>query len=314
MRFYNIYFVCKAALSDLRKVTIVKQSDGTYRLDNWETCKNALQTLLIFDFISNDVNTVYECLSPIDREKEVPCIGNSTQSNFKSTLNNLCTKLHTVVDLYESMRDGESSSGVDIKIPHCKDFDEYISILKDINFILYQCPYLLRKDEELRYNGTDIGSEWITFVLTTSGIATGAGCAFYILNNLAALINKAIALRSNANVFKMQDEMIKSMQNKNEVMSETIDVFNKMKELTLKNYVDELKEEIGELNDYEEEDKVAKTLEKLVDVIDKGVEIYTSIETPKEIKVLFPFSEKQDELPDNLMKYLEAKSEEDKKE
>ena len=263
----------------------------------------------VIDFISGDALEVYESLSPIDREKEIPYIGGSTHNDFISAFNTLICKIKTVVNLYESMGGGESSPGVDIKIPYCRDLDEYISILKDINFILYQCPYLSRSDEELRFNGTDIGSEWITFVLTTSGITAGAGCAFYILNRLAALINKAIALRSNADVFKMQEEMIKSMQDKNEIMSETLDVFKKMKDLTIKKYVDELKEEYGDLNDPEEQDKVSKTLEKLVYVMDKGVEIYTSIETPKEIKVLFPFSEKQDELPNNLLKYLEAKPE-----
>lgn len=94
---------------------------------------------------------------------------------------------------------------------------------------------------------------------------------------------------------------------KNEVSQETIDAFKKMKSLTLKTYVDELQSEIGAVADPEEEAKVAKSLEKLSDLIDKGVEIYSSIDTPEEIKVLFPFNEKQALLSESAVKYLEDK-------
>lgn len=64
----------------------------------------------------------------------------------------------------------------------------------------------------------------------------------------------------------------------------------------------------GEITDPEEKTKLEKSLEKLSDLVDKGLEIHTSIETPKEIKVLFPFVETQKTLPDNLLKYIEDKS------
>lgn len=124
-----------------------------------------------------------------------------------------------------------------------------------------QCPYLRNNDEELQYRGTDVGSDWITFAVVATGVATGTFC---ILNNLAALINKAIALKSNKKVLDMQEETYKAMKMKNEITRETIDAY-------------------------------------------KGVEIYSSIETPKEIKVLFLFSDTQQTLPDNLIKYLEDK-------
>ena len=132
--------------------------------------------------------------------------------------------------------------------------------------------------------------------------------AFHIMNNLAAILNKAIGLKTSKNVFKMQEEMLKSMKQKNEVADETIEAFKKMKEITYNNCVKELEEEIGELKDGEEEGRVSRTLELLGDLVEKGVEIYSSIETPKEIKVLFPFSDNQPELPDSLIKYLEDKS------
>lgn len=139
-------------------------------------------------------------------------------------------------------------------------------------------------------------------------MSSTVSASFVILNNLATLMNKAVALMSNKKVLDMQEETYKTMQLKNEITQETIDAFKKMKEITYKSYVDELQDELGELKDGDEEGRVSKSLEKLANLIDKGIEIHTSIETPKEIKVLFPFVETQQTLPDGLLKYLEDKS------
>ena len=304
MRLYNIYFSCKCAYDGMKNLEVEKRNDGAYSLRNWIPCKQSLESLMNIDFISSDVERAYKTISPFDRKDVTPDIAPKTKDEFMAGYKVVMNKLEAVISLYESMRDGESKPGVDIKIPKCMDLKEYISILRDIDFILYQCPYMSSKEEELRYSGTDVGSEWITFAL----ISAGAGTTFYILNNLAALVNKAIGLKTNNNFFKMEEEILNTMKQKNEVAAETLDVFKKIKEITYKNCVEELENEIGELKDGEERDKVSRTLEIMGNLIEKGVEIYTSIETPKEIKVLFPFSDSQAEIPESLVKYLEDKS------
>ena len=44
--------------------------------------------------------------------------------------------------------------------------------------------------------------------------------------------------------------------------------------------------------------------------MDKGVEIYTSIDTSKDIQVLFPTIDGGESLPSDIMKYLEDKRQE----
>lgn len=243
-------------------------------------------------------------MTPIDRAKDIPDISPNTYNELQSKNRIILTKLEAIIDLYESMKDGVSQPGIDIKIPTCNSLKEYIDILDNINFILTQCPYLKNENEEIKYKGTDVGSDWITFAIIVSGaVSTG----FVVLNNLASLMNKAISLLSNKRILDMQDEMLQTMQLKNEVIQETVDTFKKMKEITYKQYVDELQSELGKLADGEEEGRVSKSLEKLANLIDKGVEIHTSIETPKEIKVLFPFAETHQSLPEGLTKYIEDK-------
>lgn len=304
MRLYDIYYICKTEFENINKLQASSSANGTRKISSWPSYKIALLNLSEIDFIKEDVQKVYMVLNPIDREQSIPEIGLNTYQELLSKHNILRTKIIAVIDLYESMKDATSKPGIDIKIPNCDYLKEYMDILDDINFIFTQCPYLLNENEELKFNGTDVGSQWITFAIVSGAATTG----FIILNNLASLVNKTIALMSNKKVFDMQEETYKSMQLKNEITQETINAFKKMKEITYKKYVDELQDELGTLKDGEEEGKVSKSLEKLANLIEKGVEIHTSIETPKEIKVLFPFAEPKPSLPESLLKYIEDKS------
>lgn len=305
MRLYNIYYTCKAALAGMRRLRYENSSAGGTMLSGWKDSKAALEALFPVKFISDEAVSAYSAISPLDRDQEVPVIGDKTLGKFRPLFETVLHKVEAVVELYESMRDGTSRPGVDIKLPPCTDLKEYISYLKDVEFILYQCPYLQSDDEELKFGGTDVGSDWITFVLSATAIST---CAFCILNNLAVLVSKAVELKSNLTVIKMQEETLEILKNKREVGDETIETFRKLKKLTYKKYVDEAIDEMGGLNDGEEVDKVELALDKLANLLDKGAEIYTSIETPKEIKVLFPFADTQTALPEGLQKYLEDKA------
>lgn len=305
MRLYNVYYICKAALNGLNQIKDEAVQNEAKRLTGWNTSKQALESLFTIDFIKDDAIKLYNILSPIDREDANPVIGPNTFEKFKISYKKIVTKLECVIDLYESMRDGTSNPGIDIKIPTCDSLKDYINILDEINFIITQCPYLRNENEEIKYKGTDVGSDWITFAIIVS---SAASASFVILKNLSFLMDKAISLMSNKKILDMQEETYKTMLQKNEITQATIDAFNKMKEITYKKYVDELQDEVGKLKDGEEEGKVSKSLEKLANLIDKGVEIHTSIETPKEIKVLFPFVEPQQSLPDGLLKYIEDKA------
>lgn len=301
MRLYNIYYTCKVAHDNLIIDASTTPTEAR-RIMSWELNKQALFTLFSLDFIKEEAKAVYNVLNPIELEQNQPVIGINTYQKLLRKNAAVLSKVEAVIDLYESIKDGSSTAGIDIKIPPCNSLEDYIAILKDINFVLTQCPYLKSDTEEFKYKGTDVGSDWITFaIIASSTISSG----FVILKSLASLINKAIMLKSNKKILDMQEELYKTMQMKNEVTQDTIDAFKKMKELTYKKYVDELQEELGKLEDGEEVGRVSKSLEKLSNLIDKGLEIQTSIETPKEIKVLFPFAEQQQTLPENLIKYLE---------
>ena len=110
----------------------------------------------------------------------------------------------------------------------------------------------------------------------------------------------------------MQDEYLASMKQKNEIGQDVIDTFNQIKNKMLDDDVSELEKECDlAITNPEDRDKTARNIEKLSMLIDKGVEIYSAIETPNEIKVMFPFSENTTLLPDGLQKLIEEKAKND---
>lgn len=305
MRLHNVYYVCKAALNGLAQIKAETLKNGAKQLNGWAVGKQAIESLLNIDFIKDDAQGLYDALTPMDRRKANPDIAPETFNEFDFLHKRLMSKLESVVDLYESMRDGTSQHGIDVKIPSCASLKDYIKILNDLDFVFAQCPYLKDDNEEIKYRGTDVGSDWITFAVVGSGLMASG---LVILNNLAILVNQAVAIQSNKKILDMQNEVLQSMHSKNEVTQEVVDIFKAIKKTIYKQYIDDLQDKLGVLEDKEEIRKLEIGLEKLANLIDKGVQIHASIETPKDIKELFPFVETRPVLTDNLIKCLEDKS------
>lgn len=81
-----------------------------------------------------------------------------------------------------------------------------------------------------------------------------------------------------------------------------------MKDIMLDDSVTILEQECDmSITDPEERDRARRSLDMLAELIDKGVEIYSAIETPEEVKVLFPFSDDSPVIPEGLLKLIEDK-------
>lgn len=304
MRLYNIFYVCKTALPGLGGIMFFepKTAEGYYRIGNWKNCKKSLDALLAIECFKSGILDLYNSLDwrvkvDLDELHLYPSVRDILQRRIYE----IKYAVETMVRLCDAMEMGQAEHGIDIKIPKCGSLKEYMGYLKDIDFLFTQCPYLLNDKEEAKFNTVDVGSQWLSFVVL------GAAGAFYILTNLAKLIQKAVEIKSNIIVCKQQEEMLWEMRQKNEVGEEIVDVFKKFKQDALNECVSDLEGEIGELKDNEERDKVKRSVESLVFLMEKGVEIYSSIETPKEIKVLFPFQKDTALLTDDILKFVEDK-------
>lgn len=208
----------------------------------------------------------------------------------------------TIIELYENMNIKNGEKGLDIKLPPCDNLKVYISYLKDIDFIFSQCPFLQCESEILKFGSVDVGSNWIKLTL-----ATASTCM--ILNNTAVLMDKALILRSHYISIEQQEETLKSIQLKNELTSAQIETFNLLRKTYMNTAISLLENDIGKLDNPEERDKAERSLEKLELLLERGCEIYATLDAPEEIQALFPEIQGNLELPDNIMNYLEDKEE-----
>ena len=130
-----------------------------------------------------------------------------------------------------------------------------------------------------------------------------------ILNNTAVLMDKALILRSHYISIEQQEETLKSIQLKNELTSAQIETFNLLRKTYMNTAISLLENDIGKLDNPEERDKAERSLEKLELLLERGCEIYATLDAPEEIQALFPEIQGNLELPDNIMNYLEDKEE-----
>lgn len=307
MRFYNVYFLCKNLIQIFQEDRIeTKKTNQEYYIQNWDEYKTALESLRQIPMFKISVDEIYNTIPVFVRENAKPEIDYSTCNLFINKNKNIVYKMNTLIELYESMDLKDNKKGIDVKIPSCNELKDYIWYLKEIDFIFTQCPYLLCSDEQIQFSNVDVGSNWLSFVIE---ISVGSTVAYGILNNMAKLLEKAIILKSNYLSVRQQEEALKIAQKKTELADREIEIFNTLKKHYMSEAVSQLEEEINPLKDGEERGKVEKSLEKLTVLLDKGVEIYASLDTPKDVQVLFPEIGETKRLPDDILKFIEDKNE-----
>ena len=306
MRLYNIYYLCSNLLEIFKKDRMTVFDNGrSFYIEEWLKYTEALESIKQIPMFNEIATQIYESIPVFVREKDRPSIDKNTRDNFIKLNNMVVIKMETIISLYDSMNLNTSNKGIDVKIPQCTELKEYLGYIKDIDFIFTQCPYLLCETEQIQFSNVDVGSNWLSFIIKASGIEAIGN---KILNNLATLVDKALILKSHFTSIRQQEEMLKMMKQKNTLLNEEIDIFKTLKKGYMEQIMNELSDEISPLENGEEKNKTEKSLEKLADLFDKGVEIFASIDTPAEVQVLFPELGNTKKLPKNTLKYIEEKN------
>lgn len=306
MRLYNIYYLCKELIDVFKQDRIsLDNKKDIYEISDLENYWCAIDSLQNITLFKPVIEHFYNIIPVYAKNKSSIKVSIDIYRNFESLNKTIINQMSVIIDLYESMNISKNPIGVDVKIPQCEDLKEYIKYLNELDFIFTQCPYLLHKDETIKFSTVDVGSQWVNFIIELS---VGSAATFYILNNLALILDKAMILKSHYNTVKQQEESLKVAQKKAKLSEDTREIFNTLKKHYMSEVTTSLENEISSLEDGEQRGRLEKSLEKLCNLLDKGVEIYASIDTPNDVQVLFPTLNEQEKLPDTLLKYLEDKS------
>lgn len=204
-----------------------------------------------------------------------------TMEQKMNVVEELNLQFECIIQLYELMGQNEQGIGLDIKIPETDDITEFKEYIDDLEFIFSQC-FIFRSDNaSIKLRGVDIGSIWLAFSII--GAEASA-----LLNNIATFVNKCFLIREYrlaCEGLKQEIEKSEYDQNKKEEIIENI------KE-GYKSVVSNALRDLGKnIEDYKLESDNRKileqSLEKLEKLIDKGLQIYASIDSPPETKALF---------------------------
>lgn len=236
-------------------------------------------------------------------EKDTFHIPYDTYQKIQSKYNHFMVQVNTIISFFDSVGFSENESGFDVKMPTTEDFDEFSKNVELFNKALNQCPFLCVENEKIKLKKTDIGSIWFEFFI----IATGSSI---ILANLAKIVDKCLKIISHYKTIKLQEELYQKAKLGTEQMQNIVDCNKKVMDVLTDECIKELKEEIPNIEIKDDgTERIRYTLDSLVKLMDKGMEIYASIDASQEVKDLFPTSDDLILLP-KPRKLLENKDEE----
>ena len=306
LRLYSMYYACKIYYDSVNKMQIQNRNGNTgvvHYLDAWQSKCKILNFLAEIPALKESASKAYGAMPVILRDRDKFDIDGNTVKAFEAAKRDLLVAMKAIIDLYETINTNSSkniTAGFDVRMPKFDDLGEFARSLEDLNFAFQYCPYLRKDDSEMTFGSVDGGSFWISFL-----IVGAAGTL--VATNLCKIIDKATKIKSHMISVKMQEEALRSMKIKNDIAASIQDNLNKINHQIYCDLAGELEQEIEPLKDGEEKDKTARSIEKLGKWMDKGLRIYAAIDSPKEIKDLFPEQEDFKFLTDDVQKLIEMK-------
>lgn len=290
MKFRNIYITCRdnyKAIENLNANRRITNSREVFTVSGWKNALKALMNTKDIEALREESNEVINAIPELFVTHDKFDLKESEWIKVSSAQGTLLRTMNDIMRLYEKMgMNTENKIGIDIKLPRYNDFGEFVSYLNSLEFIFTKCPFLQAKDEKLEFENVDIGSTWLTFLVTGTVLTTGS----ILLNNIAAFIDKCIILRSHYLATKKQKQDLEKEEKdikEKEIILEYIDNLYKKEVDAAIQELEEVTKYKLENKDGDERGRTEQCFEKMGKLIDKGLQIYSTIDAPDETKQLF---------------------------
>lgn len=311
MRLYGMYYICKKYINKVEemKFDVSTRNGNTIRsIRDWLEKSLVLNELATVKPLREDARELYEVFPVMYRDKNFFEVTQATAEKFMEKRKLLLAEMRTIILMYETINPNKTQGdicGFDIKMPPINELSEFSQCIEDLNFVITQCPYLNKADGNIKFGSVDVGSTWLTFMIVGAAGMT-------ILTNFGKIIDQAVKIKSHMATVKIQEEALRSMEIKNEIASEVADAFRKVNKAMTQECVKELENDLGKLSDGEEKDKVGRSVEKLALWMEKGMQIYSTIDASPEAKNIFPEQQEMNFLSDDILKLIEMKNNSEK--
>jgi len=271
VRLQEIYFVCKNALDEI---------------DNFANNYSNKKEIYSADYL-NEMIRIFTPLLQIDALSGLvkPFLNSNDEVFVTDRSNQIIDTLHIIVNMFDGFHINSRNQGFDMKLPTNMTMQELAKCIKDIDMAFSQCPTLTLDGDKIDFAATDVGSSWLTFV-----VAAVAGVS--LLKRVAEFVDKCVQIRTNIATCKLLINQAKTSGVATEMMSKIIESHNVITEALTYRLANELCSDVG-VNDKESIERAKYSLGLVSNWMDKGLEIYASVNAPIETKQLFPTKERQ---------------------
>ena len=290
MKLRNIYVLCKDnvdAIKGLSASTLESNGRQGKRVIEWGKCRSAIECLIKVPALKNECDHLLDTVPSFFITKDTFDISNSEWDKINFKRNMLLRTMEDIIDLCEKMGiETEKRIGLDIKLPQYSDFSEFVSYLNDIEFVFSKCPFLQSDEEKIKFENVDVGSTWLTFAIIGGAVIGGS----IVLNNLAAFIDKCIVIRSHyLTTEKQKHDLEVEIQDANEkaIVLKYIESLYKKEVNNAIKEMEKISNYIVKNTDGDEIKRIEQCFDRMGKLIDKGLQIHSSIDSPSEVKVLF---------------------------
>lgn len=301
MRLKTIYRILKEVQPIVANIKAEKiNSNGDCKIENWTAMLDVVKKIKNIELFKDFVKRLFD-ISPIFAEN-TPTIKltASLTNSFGSWLNELKTKINIIIELCESIGYAENEGDFEVKLPETNDLNEFVENVKDFNKALQLCPFIRANDTEIKLIKTDIGSTWLEFAI--KGVEVTA-----VLTALGYVAQSALKIKSMYLTCEQQKEAIRGAQIKNDLAENITKMYKDMIDVVAANEIKKIEEKLDKPLTPEERNSAEKSLDILGKLMSKGLEIYAALDSPPEIKSIFPEEKEQKFLP-TVVKMLSAKS------
>lgn len=287
MKLRDIYIICKNNYEDFVKIynEIYSKIDNHKALQSDLCAKLSLQVQKIkdLDYLSYLTNEILIESEHLSKHASVD-IGRVGVKNMLDKMNKLMAAMEGTMKLCENFDIREQKIGLDVKLPDNPSLTDLKEYIEELEFIFTKCPFFKDENEDLKFKNLEMGSIWLSFVVVGGTLAVGSK----LLNNIAAFIDKCFIIKSHKLTIEQQKNEVEKTKMDIEEKRRLYDSMDKVYRILVENSIKEL-EEISyyKLKDGDEKGRTEQSFTKMIKLLDKGLEISASIESPKEAKVLF---------------------------
>jgi hypothetical protein len=274
----------------------VTSNNTTYiTINNWGVIHDALLKLAKYQFIYDDVEQLLQLGPHFNSSSIALTVDRSNYTFFKQKHTIISSKIITSIKLLNEFSGEESENQLNVKLPDNLSLKDMASMISDLDFVFGKCHFFVELNDKNSINviRVDSGSIWLILAVA-SAVVVLIGQIVKVAFGISEQYLKQQEFKQRLRVFKKGASFIEEIDRefKQKISDE---IREKADKIVSENMPDSE-------NRNEEINSLYFGIEKLADLMFRGVEIYASLEAPKEVTELFPKQEETLTLAKEILK------------